>query len=112
MFETRCRKIKLKEGSIDRVREWAEEINRRKDEALETLRDETVIIEAAFLDRTEQGDFLIYYMKAESFERVAEASRNTVHAIDAYHHQFTRDTYEEQKPLELLIDLDRIEEVS
>jgi len=86
-------------------------INRRKDEALETLRDEGVAVESVFLEQTPEGDFLIYFMKAESFERVAEAFEKTVHAIDEYHREFMRETFEERLPLELLLDLDRISEV-
>ncbi|HKC63916.1 MAG TPA: DUF6176 family protein, partial [Pyrinomonadaceae bacterium] len=85
MYETRCWKIKLKPDSLDRVREWAQTINERKDEALETLRDETVIVESVFLDRAEDGDYLIAIMKAESFEKSAEAVKRSVHAIDEYH---------------------------
>ena len=40
MFETKCIKVKLKPGSLERVREWADELNRRKEEALETMRGE------------------------------------------------------------------------
>src|ERR687886_238111 len=90
MYETRCVKIKLKPNSIERVREWAETLNRRRDEAIETLRDETVVVESVFLDRTEQGDFLIYFMKAESFEKSSLAAETSSHSIDEYHRKFMR----------------------
>lgn len=106
-METRCFKIKLKAGSLDRVREWARTINERKEEALETLRAETVVIESMFLDRTEQGDFLIGYMKAESFQKAGAAVQESMHAIDDYHRKFKQDTWGERKDLELLIDLER-----
>ena len=88
MRETRCFKIKLKPDSIERVREWARTINERKDEALETLRDESVVIEAVFLDRTDHGDYLIAFMKAESFDQAKKAIENSTHPIDEYHRQF------------------------
>ena len=109
MFETNCVRIRLKPGSMERVREWAAEITRRSDEALATLRDEGVVVESVFLDSGEEGDFLIYYMKAESLEKAKEAGRKSTHEIDAYHQQFQRDTFESGKKLELLVDLDRIE---
>lgn len=110
--ETRCMKIRLKANSLARVREWAAELTRRRDEALETLRDETVIIESVFLDSTPDGDFLLYFMKAENFERAREAAQqNSPHAIDEYHREFKRETWEDGARLELLIDLDRIAEV-
>ena len=110
-METRCFRIKLKPDSINRVREWARTINERKGETLETLRDETVIIESIFLDRTEHGDFLIGYMKAESFQRAGAAVQKSVHTIDEYHRKFKQDTWDERVELELLIDLDRISEM-
>ncbi len=80
-YETRCVKIRLKPNSLEKVREWAKTINRRKDEALATLRDESVMLEAVFLDQNSEGDFLIYVMKAENFEKAKQAVKNSVHAI-------------------------------
>ena len=110
-YETRCVKIRLKPNSIEKVREWAETLKRRETEAIETLRDEGVILETVFLDQTGEGDFLIYVMKAESYEKAKEAVKNSVHAIDEYHQNFKRDCWEDRKCLELLIDLDRISEI-
>ena len=47
--------MKLKPDSLNRVRVWAAELNRRKDEVLATLRDEQVVVESVFLDRTSDG---------------------------------------------------------
>lgn len=110
-METRCVKIKLKPDSLERVRAWAAELNRRRDEVLATLRDESVVLEAAFLDRTKEGDFLLYVMTAESFEQAREAVRHSTHAIDAYHQQFKRDTWDSTAQLERLLDIERIREV-
>ncbi len=110
-YETRCVKIKLKPNSIERVREWAKVINERKAEVLETLRDESVILEAVFLDQSSDGDFLIYVMKAENFERALETFEKSSHAIDEYHQNFKTECWEDSRPLEMLIDLDRISEI-
>lgn len=109
--ETRCVKIKLKSNSIEKVREWARTINERKDEALATLRDENVILECAFLDQNGEGDFLIYFMKAESFEKAKEVFEKSVHEIDKYHRKFMKETYENRENLEILVDLDRTGEI-
>lgn len=111
MFETRCVKVRLKPGSLERVREWAETINRRKDEALATLRDETVVVESVFLDRVGGEDFLIYFMKAESFEQSVAAAQKSTHAIDVYHRSFMESVRVDGARLELLVDLDRITEL-
>jgi Family of unknown function (DUF6176) len=78
-YETRCIKIRLKPNSIEKVREWARVLSERKAEAIETLRDESVILESVFLDQTDEGAFLIYLMKAESFARAREAAQKSTH---------------------------------
>lgn len=111
-YKTNCVKIRLKPNSIEKVREWAKVINERKDEALATLRDESVILECAFLDRTDDGDYLIYIMKAESFEKAKESVQNSVHEIDEFHRQFKHETWEDGEKLELLIDLENFPEIN
>jgi hypothetical protein len=107
--QIKCVKICLKPNSLDRVREWAQTLNEsRRDEALATLADESVVLEAAFLDRTAEGDFLIYIMKAESFDKARQAAVKSLHEIDAYHKAFKRDTWGTRTELELLLDLDRM----
>ncbi len=110
-YETRCIKIKLKPNSLEKVREWTKTINERKDEALATLRDENVILETVFLDQTNEGDFLIYVMKAESFAKAQAVFEKSVHGIDEYHQNFKRECWEDGKKLEILVDLDRIPEI-
>lgn len=110
-METSCVKVRLKSGSLDRVREWARTLNEtRRGEALATLRDETVVLEAAFLDHTAEGDFLVYVMTAESFEQSKHAAMHSVHSIDEYHRQFKREVWEQIQELESLVHLERISE--
>jgi hypothetical protein len=111
-YQTECVKIRLKPNSLDAVREWAHTLNEsRRAEALATLRDETVVFEAAFLDHTPEGDFLIYVTKAESFDKSEQAAARSTHDIDQYHRRFQKEAWGDRTPLELLVDLDRIDEV-
>jgi hypothetical protein len=103
--KTKCVKIRLHPNCVERAREWAREVNRRSDEALATLYDEEVFIESAFLDSSTEGDFLIYYMRARSFERAHEVLSQSSHPIDAYHEQFKQECWGERQHLELLVDL-------
>lgn len=112
-YQTQCVKIRLEPNSLDRVREWATTLNKsRRAEAMATLADESVVFEAAFLDRTNDGDFLIYIMKAESFEKANRAAATSLHEIDAYHQAFKRDTWGTRTELELLLDVDLRDEQS
>lgn len=109
-METRCSRTKLKDGSLERVRQWAAELRRRRDEVVATLRDEGTLVESVFLERTREGDYLIYYMKAKNLARAEEAYRRSTHEIDAYHLKFKEETWESRANLELLVDFDLIEE--
>jgi hypothetical protein len=104
--ETVCLKVKLNPGSLEQVREWANELRSRADEVLATLRDEGVVVESVFLDSNEQGDFLVYYMKARSLSAAHEAARRSAHPIDAYHERFKALTWESRRSLELLVDFE------
>jgi hypothetical protein len=109
-MEMTCVKVRLRPGSLDRVRAWAAELNGRGGEILATLRDEQVVVESVFLDQASDGDFLIYYMRARNLEDANQTARQSEHDIDAYHGQFKRDTWQSQKPLELLIDFENLTE--
>jgi L-rhamnose mutarotase len=102
--ETVCVRVRLEPGALARVREWAAELNARRDEVLATLRDEGVRVESVFLD----GETLVYYLKADSVERAREIYAQSEHAIDAYHRQFKDETFAEQTSLELLVDFENL----
>jgi uncharacterized protein DUF6176 len=103
--ETVCVRVRLRPGSLARVLDWAAELNARRDEVVATLRDEGVRIESVFLD----GDTLVYYMRADSIERAREVYARSTHAIDAYHQRFKDETFDEQTPLELLVDFENLD---
>ncbi len=105
----RCVKVRLKPGSLPRVREWAAVINARKAEALATLEAESVVLESFFLDSSEAGDYLIGYIRAGSLAQAADAAERSTHDIDALHKSFQKDTWETGERLELLVDLSRLE---
>ena len=103
--EVVCHRVKLRPGSLKRVREWSHIICERREEALATLRDEGVTIESAFLEETAGGPYFIYYMRGPRLKLGAAASSS--HSIDEYHQMSKADTWEAVPQLELLIDLDR-----
>jgi hypothetical protein len=91
MSEVVCHRIKLRQGSLPRVREWARAICARRAEAIATLRDEGVTLESAFLEQTAEGHYLIYYMRAP--KPGLEAAATSTHPIDEYHQRFKRETW-------------------
>ena len=105
-----CVRLRLKPGKLERVRAWAAELGKRREEVMVTLRDETVRVESAFLESSAAGDFLVYYMRTDDEGRSREAARTSTHAIDAYHRDFMNAVVAERLPLELLVDFDRSRE--
>ena len=88
-------RVRLKEGSLPRVRAWARELSERRDEVLATLVNEGVRVESVFLD----GETLIYYMRAESIDQAREVYAHSTHAIDTYHQRFKDETFDGQTTL-------------
>lgn len=80
-------------------------------ETLESLENEGVVVESAFLDK--QGDdlYLIYYLKAENISQVYEVFDKSTLAIDHYHKECWGKYCEGQEVLEELLDIDRIDHV-
>ncbi len=97
-------RVRLEPGSLPRVREWAAELNARRDEVLATLRDEGVRVESVFLD----GETLVYYLKADSIDKARAVYAGSQHAIDAYHQRFKDETFAERTQLELLVDFENL----
>jgi hypothetical protein len=108
MHEVVCARIRLKPDSLPLVREWAAYIATHKDEALQTLAAEGVVIESVFLDSVaNDADYLIYYMRAPSLEKAEEVAAKSLAGIDQYHKNFKQMPWEKLTRLELLVDLDR-----
>ena len=103
-MSTKCMKIKLRDGSLPTVDIWQEKLNAHRNEVVETLRSEGVSLEAVFLDRQSDGDYLIYVMRSDDFDRVSDvASRSTSH-IDEFHRAFKESCWETRVPLRPLVD--------
>lgn len=85
MSEVVLTKHRVAPGKTERLREWMAEIESRREEALRTLRHEGMHTEAAFLERGEEADYLVYFMEAEDVEHVFEAFANSPYEIDAEH---------------------------
>ncbi len=108
-MKTICIKTKLKKDSLNEVRQWFQTLKDRKKETLESLKNEEVFVETAFLDK--QGDdlFLIYYMKAKDIAYAYEVFNKSTLAIDHYYKECWYKFCEGRIVLEELLDIDRID---
>ena len=106
-LQTICGRIKIKDNCLSKVREWAKELNSRKEESLHTLREEGVYIESVFLDQRVDGIYLIYFMKLTNLKTASTIAKKSEHSIDLYHKAFKKQCWETNESLELLVDFDR-----
>lgn len=107
-MEVGCVVIELKPDSKKRVDQWASFILSKKDEALETLKNEGVTIESYFFVNIEGKDYLIGYMRAKSMKYAQEAVKKSLSEIDAYHQQFKKDCWEKAIKTQPILELNRI----
>ena len=101
--------IKLKSDTKDKVEKWRKTIASRLNEAAETLQDEEVQIESWFKISIHGEDYLLWYLRAKSIQRVFEVSMELKHPIDKFHYELMTEITAENGNIlaEPLIDLPR-----
>lgn len=108
MADVQLIRYRLEPGKKDRLYEWTKEVESRRDEAVETLRDENVFSEAAFFESREDGDYVSFYVEAEDIETATRAFENSSHDIDREFKNLLREVVAEDQPderIELLYHL-------
>lgn len=95
MPEVVLTKQKIEPGKTERLKEWMSEIREREQEAIETLQSEGMHSEAAFLEQSEGGDYLVYYMAAENMHDVFKSFEDSSHDIDEEHKQIMHEVLED-----------------
>jgi hypothetical protein len=98
----RCNRLKLKDGALPAVERWAEECNRRSNEVTETLLAEGISLEVVILDRACDGDYLIFLMETDDYERALEVFNASTFPIDDYHRRFLADNIVDSRQLPVL----------
>lgn len=101
----RVRFFRVAPEKLDRLRWWMAEVARRRDEALETLANESVRHEAAWLLQTPDGPILVYAIEAEDLAQVDRAFRSSSFRIDHDHRRVMDEVLMEPFPSEALLDL-------
>lgn len=96
--------MKLAADSVPEVRAWAARLNSELTEVRKLLKAEGVSVESVFLEESNEGAFLIYYMRAEDFNRARELSRASQHPIDIFHQQVMKMVSVSWTKLECLLD--------
>ncbi|GMU56847.1 MAG: hypothetical protein AMXMBFR33_59930 [Candidatus Xenobia bacterium] len=109
-YHSQLLRIKIRPGCTAQVLEWLKGLTKRP-EALAAMRRETMVIESAFFERVYTDDYLLFYTKAESMEKVMEQASAGSDPFTLELNQFIADNWMEVVPLETVFHLDRIDEL-
>lgn len=83
----------IKEGKSDRLREWYRELGSRSNEAFETLDNEGIRQEVAFILNTEHGELLCVFLDVENDMDTADAAFfSSPYEIDRQHMEVMDET--------------------
>jgi hypothetical protein len=74
-------------GKKERLQKWYAELEERRDEAFQTLDNEGVRQEVAFILPTEHGDLLAVFIEVDDMESANEAFFSSPFEIDHQHRQ-------------------------
>ena len=83
MTEVVLAKFSIKSGKKQVWLDWCEELKRRKEEVIATLKNEGVVSESCFI--TDDGHSVYYFMEAKDIARAKEAALKNPHPIDKEH---------------------------
>ncbi|MDJ1434168.1 DUF6176 family protein [Halostagnicola sp. A-GB9-2] len=95
MTEATLLKQKVDPKEVDQLKDWMETVRDRSGAALETLQNEGVYTETAFLEETPDGTFLVTYIEAEDLEQVWKTFEESTHEIDTKHKKVMRNCLED-----------------
>ncbi|ROR83623.1 hypothetical protein SAMN06295974_1694 [Plantibacter flavus] len=97
---------RLKPDQRESVERWLSELNGpRRDEALETLRNEGVEHESAAIIDTSDGPIIVYAMESDDIQRARAIGAASTLPIDQRHHEVMRAADGGPVPHQLVLDL-------
>ncbi len=102
MTEVELVRLRVKHGQKKTWLEWCEELKRRKNEVLETLRNEGVTSEACFF--SDDGESVYYFIEADSLETAHATGRRSALAIDKQHRLISKSSLEGAERMKTLFN--------
>src|ERR1700722_221626 len=82
MPQSECIKVRLKPGMTDKFVEWAKQVSNRIDEAKRDMREQGILSEHIFLERSPGGDFVIVYWNVEDLAKARSAFQSSPKKMD------------------------------
>jgi hypothetical protein len=102
MIRLSVQRVKAEEEPT--LRKWMAELNRRKNEVVETFVAEGTRHEQAYLLKTSDGPILIYAMEAPNHEAAAAAFKSSTAPVDIEHKQLMKQVLAGKADVELLYE--------
>ena len=112
MYETQLLKVKIKPGQTQAAQQFIKIMNEQRESCLNTCRQEGMVVESLFFERTSAGDFIYLYAKAHNLEKADQVFQESTEPINNQVKEFIEQTWEETIALEPLLHLDLIEEAA
>ena len=100
MSEFTLIRYRLKPSKKEAVYEWTETVRSRREEAIQTLKDEAIYLEAAFLESRQDGDYICFIMEADDLEAAQKSAEQSSHDIDREFQQLLTEIIAEEQPSE------------
>lgn len=110
MYQTQLLKIRIRPGKTEEVVDFLRGLMERKDESLDALRREGMMIESFFLERRDEADYLYYYVKARDLMKATEINLKATDPLTLEIRKFVSETWADVASPEPLFDLDLIPE--
>ncbi len=107
--EVICTYSTIKKGHVQDVREWLKTLQSRHSETLESLKNEGVSLEAAFIKKEKEHYYLVYFMRADDVSKAMEVCQNSELPIDQFHKKCFEDYIENTEVLETVLHLENPE---
>jgi L-rhamnose mutarotase len=100
MTNVKLARFRFKPDAKQNWLDWSEELKRRKEEVVATLKNEGVVSESCFISN--DGNEIFYFMAAEDFEKARKAVVENPHPIDRDHKEARESSLEFVEQLDLL----------
>lgn len=99
MVETTIIRQEVRSEKVATLRERLAELDERGSEIIETLQNEGVKTETAFLEESSHGTFLVTYMEAEDLQEAQETFEESTLDIDLEYKRIVRECLVDGQPV-------------
>lgn len=98
MAETFIRKQKIRPGKTERLREWIAKMEDEAEADCQGVRDiwaaESLHTISLFIEHTEDGDYFVWYLEAESMEQLINARHSSTRPLHDVEDAMMKDVLE------------------